>query len=65
MVNAECPSCGTHINLTLSPKMGQQVVCSSCKAELEVVWLEPVQLDWPYDIDDLEDDWDDAYDDED
>ncbi len=65
MVNTECPSCGAHINLKLNPKMGQQVVCTDCKAELEVVWLEPVQLDWSYDIDDLEDEWDDVYDDDD
>jgi len=36
--------------------MGKRVVCPVCHTELEVVWLDPVELDWPYDDD--EDDYD-------
>ncbi len=47
----------------LNPKMGQTVRCSTCGAQLEVVWLDPVELDWPFDDDEgdeLDDDyWDD------
>jgi hypothetical protein len=39
------------------------VTCSRCDAELEVVWLDPVELDWPF-IDDYDDE-EDYYDDED
>lgn len=63
MVTADCPACGATVRLLTKPKMGQRASCSACKAELEVVWLEPVELDWPYDededsLDDLEEDFD-------
>jgi lysine biosynthesis protein LysW len=42
------------------PRLGQRVVCKSCKAEVEVVWLDPLELDWPVDDDEFddEDEWD-------
>jgi len=43
--------------------MGQKVKCRSCDAELEVVWLEPLELDWAYDEDEFEDEYDDDYED--
>ena len=58
MVKADCPSCGSKVNLGPKPKMGQRTVCSACDTELEVVWLDPVELDWPYDEDDEYDDYD-------
>jgi lysine biosynthesis protein LysW len=58
MVKAECPACNTNVNLGGKPKMGQRLKCNSCGTELEVVWLDPVELDWPYDDDDF-DDYDD------
>jgi lysine biosynthesis protein LysW len=63
MVKAECPACNANVNLGSKPKMGQHVKCNSCNTELEVVWLDPVELDWPYDED--EDDEFDDYDDDD
>lgn len=63
MVKAECPACNAMTNVSAKPKMGQRVVCSVCDTELEVVWLSPVELDWPYD-DDEEEDYD-LYDDSD
>ena len=59
MVMADCPSCGAKVTIGLNPKMGQLLICSKCKTEIEVVWLDPVELDWPYDDDD---DFDDEYD---
>jgi lysine biosynthesis protein LysW len=41
--------------------MGQRVKCGACGTELEVVWLDPVELDWPYDEDDEE--FDEEYED--
>ena len=64
---ATCPSCEAKINVG-KPKMGQQIVCPSCDEVLEVVWLSPVELDWPIDdeeYDDDEDTDDEDYDDED
>jgi lysine biosynthesis protein LysW len=31
-----------------APKMGMLVACADCGAELEIVWLDPLELDWPY-----------------
>ncbi|MCW5875912.1 MAG: hypothetical protein KIS85_03430 [Anaerolineales bacterium] len=43
-----------------TPKIGARVQCQSCEAELEVVWLSPLELDWP--VDDYEDEYDDEFD---
>ncbi|MEW6716977.1 MAG: hypothetical protein AB1345_05715 [Chloroflexota bacterium] len=45
MVTAKCPSCQSQINVGAHPEMGQRVICSTCSAELDVVWLYPVALD--------------------
>lgn len=63
MILAECISCGTEIELAKQLKMGQAVTCPECAALLEVAWLDPVELDWPFDDDD--DDDADEYDNED
>lgn len=57
MNSAECPSCEAKIVFNARPQMSQQVVCSTCDARLEVVWLDPLELDWAYDDEDY-----DAYD---
>jgi alpha-aminoadipate carrier protein LysW len=64
MTLAECISCGAEIKFSAKPKMGALVTCPDCTAELEVVWLDPVELDWPYEEGDYDDD-EDYYDDED
>jgi lysine biosynthesis protein LysW len=58
--------CGSAIPFTNKPKTGSLVNCTSCGTELQVVWLDPLELDWPFidDYDDFEDD-DDFYDDDD
>ncbi|MCJ7703426.1 MAG: hypothetical protein MUO62_17720 [Anaerolineales bacterium] len=62
---AECISCGTEITFREAPKMGQLVKCKRCEAEFEVVWLDPIELDWPF-IDDEDDDEEEYdYDDDD
>jgi hypothetical protein len=38
--------------------MGQRLTCRSCNTEVEVVWLDPVELDWPYDDDGVDDEFD-------
>jgi lysine biosynthesis protein LysW len=62
IVKADCPSCKAKVDLGLRPRLGQRFKCKECHTEVEVVWLDPVELDWPYDDDDDEfgdDDWDD------
>ena len=61
MVMAECPSCGAKVSIFTKPKMGQRVKCNACESDLEVVWLEPVELDWALEGYDEEED-DDLFD---
>ena len=57
---AECPECGSEIRFRKAPYMGQVIVCGHCETELEVVSLNPVELDWAYESEDFldDDDWD-------
>jgi alpha-aminoadipate carrier protein LysW len=64
MEAAECIACGNEIAFREDPKMGQLVKCKRCDAELEVVWLDPIELDWPF-VDDYDDDEEIYYDDDD
>lgn len=69
MASAFCPECDAQINVGKTPSEGQFIVCPRCRAELEIVGLDPVELDWvledeEYYDDEFEDD-DDDYDDED
>ncbi len=55
MNTAECPSCGALVNFSGQAKLGLRVICKVCDTESEVVWLDPLELDWPYDEDDAYD----------
>ncbi len=60
MKTAPCPDCGSEVTVGSQPHIGKQVVCESCGAELEVVWLDPIELDYPMmDIDEYEESFDD------
>jgi lysine biosynthesis protein LysW len=54
-----CPNCDQMTQVGNSPKIGENVICSHCGAESIIVWLNPIELDLPYD--DYADD-DDDYD---
>ena len=61
---AICPSCGEWVKLPDHPKIGQKITCLECEADLEVIEVNPVELDWVYMEDELDDeDWDDEDDD--
>ena len=49
MKEVKCPLCGEKINSNMKPWIGMPVICPACEAELEIVGLNPVSLDWPYD----------------
>lgn len=49
MNEAACPSCGATINIKGTPKIGVHVTCKSCDSEVEVVWLDPLEFDFPMD----------------
>jgi lysine biosynthesis protein LysW len=60
MAKAECPACENQINVGSNPRMGRRYTCPECRAELEIVWLEPVELDFVYEDEDEDyDDYDD------
>jgi len=43
-----CPNCGRMINLEAEILEGQRVTCSKCGVELEVINLEPPEVDWMF-----------------
>jgi lysine biosynthesis protein LysW len=45
MLTVSCLECQQRIHLGPGPKIGQLVICKSCNAELEVIWLFPICLD--------------------
>jgi lysine biosynthesis protein LysW len=49
MNEAACPSCNANVSVKGTPKIGVHVTCKSCDTELEIVWLDPLELDWPMD----------------
>jgi alpha-aminoadipate carrier protein LysW len=47
MATVSCPDCGQKISLVRAWE-GQLITCSNCNAELEVISLDPPELDWAY-----------------
>jgi len=58
MPYAECPGCDKQVFVPNRAIEGSTVHCSNCDSDLEVVAVDPFELDWPYYEDD-DDDWDD------
>ena len=44
-----CLDCEREIVLRSSPKIEQRITCPHCKVTLEVINLDPLELDWVYD----------------
>ena len=63
-MNGKCPMCGKRFRLESGLNVGDITYCTECEAELEVISLNPVKLDWPFIEEDLEYEYDDDYDDE-
>lgn len=65
MPYATCPGCDEKIYLRTTPKIGDIVYCPTCETELEVVGLNPIELDWPWEDEEEDDEWYDEEDEED
>jgi DNA-directed RNA polymerase subunit RPC12/RpoP len=52
---APCPDCGRMVNVGSQPREGLQFTCPNCGARLEIINLEPLELDWAFS--DFEPDW--------
>lgn len=62
MPRAYCPECDEQITFNPHPRLGQKFSCPHCAADLEVIGLDPLELDWAYDWSDdgwEDEDWDD------
>jgi len=59
MQKAEYPQCEKDVVVCSHPTFGKVVHCDGCRAELEIVWLDPVAVDWPLIDDDDFDEFDD------
>ena len=46
MASAHCPDCDLRIVLNPHAKLGQELACPHCDADLEVIGVDPLQLDW-------------------
>jgi alpha-aminoadipate carrier protein LysW len=60
MAAVYCPECDARISLNPHATLGQKLVCPECEADLEVISVDPVELDWAYDWS-----WDEDEEDED
>jgi lysine biosynthesis protein LysW len=59
MTRVFCPSCGNEFNLDAKrSKFGDFIFCRECDSRLEVVWLDPIELDFAFDEEVLYEDFD-------
>ena len=58
MARTYCPNCDAAISVE-SPRVGDTTKCGDCGEELEIISVNPFEVDFP-----LDDDWDYDYDDE-
>lgn len=56
---AVCPECDTEIHVEEEIDKGDSLHCEECDAKLEVVGLDPIELDVVVGDDDAEDDYED------
>jgi len=58
---ASCPECEAKIDLgnSVEVKVGDPVSCPECDTELEVISAKPLTLDYVFDDEDWDDEWED------
>jgi lysine biosynthesis protein LysW len=58
---ASCPECEAEFDLgnSVEVKTGGRVSCPECDMELEVISTKPLTLDYVFDDEDWDDDWED------
>jgi lysine biosynthesis protein LysW len=54
MAKTYCPDCGETISIN-SPREGATITCRDCGTKLEIISIDPFEVDFP-----LDDGWDDA-----
>jgi lysine biosynthesis protein LysW len=63
MPKTYCPGCDAIIALD-NPQTGAMVTCHKCDEELEIISIDPFEVDFPLDYYDSDDVWDDEEEDE-
>ena len=58
MVIVQCADCDESIELGSQVRLGAKFTCARCGARLEVISLDPIEVDWAFDDEDDDDDWD-------
>ena len=48
MTSTYCPDCDGRIEFNPHAFVGQKVTCPHCDTDLEVINVEPLELDWNY-----------------
>ncbi|MCJ7676420.1 MAG: hypothetical protein MUO35_01700 [Anaerolineales bacterium] len=48
MLQAACPECHAAVLFEAAPLLGQRAECATCRAALEVVKQQPLELDWRF-----------------
>lgn len=48
MITAFCLDCEREIDLGREPQVSQKIVCPYCQTKLEIINVEPIELDWIY-----------------
>ena len=43
-----CLECDHELDLGNQPQIGQRVKCDCCETQLEIINIEPLELDWIY-----------------
>ena len=47
-----CLSCQAELRFHQNPRIGNMVRCHKCDAEFQVVWLKPLEIEWPWEDED-------------
>jgi lysine biosynthesis protein LysW len=63
MPKTYCLNCDEAINVA-TPRLGATVVCPECGAEMEVISVSPLELDFPLDEEWEDEEWEDEWEDE-
>jgi lysine biosynthesis protein LysW len=58
MPKTYCPECDAVIKMD-NPREGAKIECPECGVKLEIISVDPFEVDFPFD-----DDWDDKWDEE-
>lgn len=45
---ASCPLCRENVHIGSNMGVGHRLICPGCDAQLEIVSLIPLELDWPF-----------------